>query len=78
MTDKNQRPTKPPAYDYTQADRQRTSRNRRAKAYMIVKALAQRAGFMQGPTDMDGLDKFLDECPIEGHEIDWFEAVDDL
>lgn len=64
--------------DPTNSERQRLSRERRARAYMVVKAIAQRAGYMQHERDMDGLDRFLDDFAIEGHEIDWFEAIGDL
>lgn len=65
-------------YDYTKADRQRLSRERRARAYMIVKALAQRSGRMTGPLDTVGLDRYMDDFQIDGGEVDWFEAADDL
>jgi len=68
----------PSTNDKKNAEHQRESRNRRARAYMIVKALAQRAGYMSNERDAAGLDKFMDDFEIHGHEIDWFEAADDI
>jgi hypothetical protein len=62
----------------TNPERQRLSRERRARAYEIVKALAQRAGYMQHTADVAGLDRYMADFVISHDEIDWFEAVDDL
>lgn len=65
-------------HDYTKADRQRLSRERRARAYEIVKALAQRVGRMTSPYDTAGLDRYMAEFRVSHDEIDWYEAADDL
>jgi hypothetical protein len=64
--------------DPTNPERQRTSRERRARAYMVVKAIAQRTGHMAHERDVDGLDHFLDEFAIDGREINWYEAISDI
>jgi len=56
----------------------RTSQQRRARCYMFVKQLALQSGHMTHLRDMDGLDKFLDAHPVDGDDIDWFEAASDL
>lgn len=68
----------PSINDTKNAEHQRESRNRRARCYMLVKALALQSGHMQHQRDMAGLDRFLDDHPIDGDSIDWYEAVDDL
>jgi len=68
----------PSINDPKNADHQRKSRNRRARCYMFVKQLALQSGHMAHLRDMGGLDRFLDDHPADGDNIDWFEAVDDL
>lgn len=48
-------------YDYTNAERKRVLRSRKNKAYTIIKIIAKRLGYMNGPSDVEGLDRFLDE-----------------
>lgn len=55
-----------------------TNRQRRARCYQFVKRLALRSGHMAHLRDMDGLDRFLDAHPVDGDNIDWFEAASDL
>lgn len=56
----------------------KASDERRARAYMIVKALAQRSGHMKHQRDTQGLDRFMNEFRISGDEVDWFEAMAEL
>lgn len=78
MSNKNQGGDKPPNYDYTGASRQKMMRQRKSRAYIIAKAIAQRLGYMSDASDMTGLDKFFDEFIVDGHEIDWFETMTEL
>ena len=68
----------PSINDTKNAAHQRESRNRRARCYMFVKQLALQSGHMSHVRDMDGLDRFLDDRPVDGENIDWFEASSDL
>jgi len=56
----------------------RSSQQRRARCYMFVKQLALQSGHMQHLRDTDGLDRYLDDHPVDGSNIDWFEAENDL
>lgn len=55
--------------DETNAEKQRISRNRRARAYALVKAMAQQAGYMKHQRDGAGLDRFLDDYQPDGKII---------
>ena len=68
----------PSINDEKNADHQRKSRNRRARCYMFAKQLAIQSGHMEHPRDMNGLDRFLDDHPVDGDNIDWLEAMTEL
>jgi hypothetical protein len=48
----------------TNAEKQKISRNRRARAYDIIKALAIRAGYMAHERDGEGLDRFMNDSDV--------------
>lgn len=68
----------PSINDEKNAEHQQASRDRRAACYLLVKQMALQAGYMKHPRDAAGLDRFLNDHPIDGDNIDWFESMTEL